>query len=420
MRRTVSRRNRLTEQAAKEAHPAASSASSIDVAPKVTRNTGRPCTPARGSGIGRGKAVDYGPAAARTDGSIAAVRASRSVWIAAVVLALAASARGQIAAIEGIYDSSAIRFDLTLASSGPLNARWAFQLFIDSDDNRQTGYGHGFEKLVRGVRHGDVPYPAYGFFILRHTEGGGSLGGWGAAITTVPFTLSGSPLHLRFEIPIGPVAGLTDGSFRFAVESYMDGCLQGSVYDQYTISRQNAGRTLCDDGRFCNGAEAFMGGACAPGMAPCPGLVCDENEDACHVSFDADQNPGVDLGDFRLLADCMDGPGVPPVETAFLGSADCLVAFDSDFDEDLDLLDYAKFHRLFVPSGAPQPGDLDGDGDVDLDDYAGLANCLAGPGVTPTPAPPTRVEDCLAVFDYDADTDVDLCDFAAIQPAFAW
>ena len=34
------------------------------------------------------------------------------------------------------------------------------------------------------------------------------------------------------------------------------------------------------------------------------------------------------------------------------------------------------------------PGDFDGDGDSDLDDYAWFAACLAGPGVSPNPASP--------------------------------
>jgi hypothetical protein len=56
------------------------------------------------------------------------------------------------------------------------------------------------------------------------------------------------------------------------------------------------------------------------------------------------------------------------------------------------------------------PGDCDGDGDVDLDDYALFAGCLSGPqgGIT---------ADC-GCFDDDRDLDVDLLDFVAFQLAF--
>lgn len=55
-------------------------------------------------------------------------------------------------------------------------------------------------------------------------------------------------------------------------------------------------------------------------------------------------------------------------------------------------------------------GDFNGDGEVDLDDYAGFAECMFGPEVTPDPA-----EGCLGAFDTEPDGDVDLRDFAALQ-----
>jgi hypothetical protein len=55
------------------------------------------------------------------------------------------------------------------------------------------------------------------------------------------------------------------------------------------------------------------------------------------------------------------------------------------------------------------PGDLDNDGDVDLDDYARFAPCVGGPGqVTP---PPSCDQTDFAEADLNGDTDVDLADF---------
>jgi hypothetical protein len=64
------------------------------------------------------------------------------------------------------------------------------------------------------------------------------------------------------------------------------------------------------------------------------------------------------------------------------------------------------------------PGDSDGDGDVDLDDFANFAECLNGPDALPNPTPPPTPEECLDYFDFDGDSDVDLDDFEEFQVAF--
>ena len=62
------------------------------------------------------------------------------------------------------------------------------------------------------------------------------------------------------------------------------------------------------------------------------------------------------------------------------------------------------------------PGDLDQDGDVDIDDFNTFAGCMAGPDVT-TPPPGCDPTD-FANADLNVDGDVDLGDFAAFQSAF--
>lgn len=63
-------------------------------------------------------------------------------------------------------------------------------------------------------------------------------------------------------------------------------------------------------------------------------------------------------------------------------------------------------------------GDFNGDGSVDLDDFAGLIDCLAGPNTAPIPAESTCADWCLEAFDFDDDLDVDLDDVGAFQAAF--
>ncbi|MHC4089909.1 MAG: hypothetical protein ACYSVY_06465 [Planctomycetota bacterium] len=118
---------------------------------------------------------------------------------------------------------------------------------------------------------------------------------------------------------------------------------------------------------------------------------------------------------------------------------------DLDGDGDVDLTDYDAFAACVTGPLILAPADYDGDGDVDLDDYAAVYPCLTGPGVPAgpgcedkdlnqdndvdlgdvaafdvfftgsldSPLPPA----CQAA-DSDADSDVDVDDFAAFQEAF--
>ena len=86
--------------------------------------------------------------------------------------------------------------------------------------------------------------------------------------------------------------------------------------------------------------------------------------------------------------------------------------FVCDWTEDgaLDVLIGASDGKVYLYQGVFSLGDLDDDGDVDLEDFAILHRCLAGPGVPPDPCCETR--------DLDEDGDVDLVDFAAFEAAF--
>lgn len=99
----------------------------------------------------------------------------------------------------------------------------------------------------------------------------------------------------------------------------------------------------CDDGTFCNGGESCDAfGTCQSGSAPCGGGTwCDDGGDTC-VPF---------------------GNG------------------DFDVDGDVDLRDFMEFSQCFGANaaGGCEPGNMTGDGTIDLGDYELFRAALTGP-----------------------------------------
>jgi hypothetical protein len=66
----------------------------------------------------------------------------------------------------------------------------------------------------------------------------------------------------------------------------------------------------------------------------------------------------------------------------------------------------------------PGPGDINGDGNIALEDHEALTEALSGPGLIPTVPVPACLEWYLVAFDLDEDADVDVADFAVFQRMF--
>lgn len=63
-------------------------------------------------------------------------------------------------------------------------------------------------------------------------------------------------------------------------------------------------------------------------------------------------------------------------------------------------------------------GDYDRDGDTDSGDWLSFADCMAGPGLDPSPPVPESPEACHLAFDAESDHDVDADDFSSFQVAY--
>lgn len=149
-----------------------------------------------------------------------------------VSFCLRTAARADLASVQGVYDEDSVLFEVAFNEPARDSDEWQFVLFIDEDGDRSTGYGSGYDKLVRGVEFDDL-----GRAGVFHTSGGGGPGGWGTPVSdhaTVRVAALGFQ-NLEFEIPIG-VNGVRRGDFRYALEFYDNGSLAGATALQDTVS----------------------------------------------------------------------------------------------------------------------------------------------------------------------------------------
>ena len=214
----------------------------------------------------------------------------------------------------------------------------------------------------------------------------------------------------------------------------------------------------CDDSLYCNGVERCVGGECIPGTPPDCGDGLDCTTDWCYEGVSGcrhDSVPGYCLIDLACYAAGTVNPAneceecTPLMSTSAWSprSAGILCGdWDSGSCDSPDSCDGAGICQPnHLPDGSPcddesfcngaetcvsgycqpgeplipGPGDIKGDGNVDLQDHAALIEALSGPGLLPTVPVPDCLEWYLVAFDLDVDGDIDLADFAIFQQLFA-
>ena len=173
-----------------------------------------------------------------------------------------------------------------------------------------------------------------------------------------------------------------------------------------------------DTGNSATGPPFVDMGAYEYRNADCNGNGVDDADDiSAGTSADCDTNGIPD--ECEPDADCNSNSVTDICEIAAGSSPDC--NFNRVPDECDILIEHGGFcdpqvsdcSTDFNGNGVPDEcelGDLDGDGDVDIDDYELLSSCMAGPGGS--------YPDGCSLADFDGDEDVDLGDFAEFQRVF--
>ncbi len=203
-----------------------------------------------------------------------------------------------INSVEGVHDADQLNFTISFINSQPIENGFEFQLFFDSDFNHSTGYGLGYDALIRGVQL--VPQRPLD---LVMASGGSSSGEWGQVISSASFDQINS---FDFQISIPRIQPLPQtGSVRFGIEIYQWGALVDSARG---LSTSQAPFEDCNGNGLADSQEI------ADGLTP----DCNNNNspDSCDLNSgnasDCNSNGVLDICDiYALVSDDCTGNLIP-------------------------------------------------------------------------------------------------------------
>ena len=202
-----------------------------------------------------------------------------------------------IGSIRSSKDARQVVVDVSFRVAPKFDTTWDFQLFVDADNDVNTGYARGFDLLVRGVG------PLTPTVKVVRTTGGGGPAGWGGLVGQASAQMLNAH-HLRIKLPFGS-SGLTQGAMRYTFEVYDGGVLTGSERDHSTEPGNGKVVTDCnlngvsDDRDIANGTSRDCSGNGIP----------DECEPDCNSNAIADsceilKNPALDCDGDGVLGSC--------------------------------------------------------------------------------------------------------------------
>ncbi len=165
----------------------------------------------------------------------------------------------------------------------------------------------------------------------------------------LPIASSGTSVDVTHVTTLTPVPGRTDLS---GLDYHRDSGILYAVFDGY-----DALRAMEPDTTFL--AEWDLPGNDQEGIAfaGCELFVAqDVGKEVWSYFFapnigDQDCDGQVTAVDYSVFAGCAGGPGLLPTPSPPMNADQCLCAFDSDADQDVDLFDYATFSSTFDPGG---------------------------------------------------------------------
>ncbi len=284
-------------------------------------------------------------------------------------------------------------------------------------DNPEGGLSvrYGSPRLVSCTFHGDEAVSVFrgGSALVNCVFSGAGLTLTESAVTLTNCTLHATEIHSELSMP-RIVNCIVWGTSITGVTPIVDySCIEDPLLAAAGVGNTN------DDPRFtdANGFDGIIG-TLDDDLRLRSGSPCIDagDSDAIDLEVTSDRDgaqrfvddpteedtgvgpaPAVDMGAYEYQADCNDNGIIDSMDITDATSLDCNINGIPDACDGMD---------------------IDGDADIDLDDYDAFTACATGPCAQPPCVPPLFSDLCCAIADSDSDGDVDVREFGVFQAAF--